>query len=47
MEEEGRGRRRTVPQDGDVEEVSENLRQGLQGKRWKMGGGGGEDSATG
>ena len=39
--------RRTVPQDSDVEEVSGNLRQGLQGRRWRRGGGGEEeDSAT-
>ena len=30
-----------MPQDGDVEEVSENLRQGLQGRRWRRVGGGG------
>ena len=30
-----------MPQDGDVEEVSGNLRQELQGRRWRRGEGGG------
>ena len=44
----GEGGRRTVPQDGDVEEVSGYLRQELQGRRWRRRWRRGEeDSATG